>query len=245
MLPNLQLPRDVIQPVPAGLLYAEVARLPPECRLFRQGEYEVLVARAPQMPALLREIDRLRELTRGGIDEGADQHRDVDPPDTDDLHLFMWNAANGDLVGGYRIGRLDDLLARHGLRRMNSSSLGHKSGPGAWERLGPALEISDPFVRTEYQRQPTALALLWRGIGAYLVRNPRYKILSGPVSINGNDRGRLRPTLLNARILSFNVNASFGRCVDGLILVDLRSPDPKILRRFMGDVGLAQCPSVP
>ena len=34
------------------------------------------------------------------------------------------------------------------------------------------------------QRKPTSLALLWRGIGELLVRNPSYKVLFGPVSIS-------------------------------------------------------------
>ncbi|HEY5281763.1 MAG TPA: hypothetical protein VIM14_03140, partial [Polyangia bacterium] len=48
----------------------------------------------------------------------------------------------------------------------------------------------------------------------------------------------LRPYLrLNAFLLSFNLDASFGNCIDGLIVVDLRTADPKLLRRYLGDAG--------
>jgi putative hemolysin len=39
-------------------------------------------------------------------------------------------------------------------------------------------------VRPEYQRNYQALLLLWRGIGAFVVRNPHYRTLFGPVSIS-------------------------------------------------------------
>ena len=42
---------------------------------------------------------------------------------------------------------------------------------------------------------------------------------------------------LNARLLSFNVDPAFGHCIDGLIVVDLRTTEPKILERFMGEEG--------
>ena len=43
---------------------------------------------------------------------------------------------------------------------------------------------------------------------------------------------------LGARLLSFNVDPAFGNCIDGLIVVDLRSSDDKLLKRFMGEEGL-------
>jgi putative hemolysin len=40
---------------------------------------------------------------------------------------------------------------------------------------------------------------------------------------------------LGGRLVAFNVDPSFSYVVDGLILVDLKSADPKILRRYMGN----------
>ena len=42
---------------------------------------------------------------------------------------------------------------------------------------------------------------------------------------------------LNARLLGFNVDPEFGHCMDGLIVVDLRTTEPKLLKRFMGEAG--------
>ena len=52
------------------------------------------------------------------------------------------------------------------------------------DKLGPALELGRSFVRPEYQRGFAPLLALWKGIGAYVARNPRYKTLFGPVSIS-------------------------------------------------------------
>ena len=50
---------------------------------------------------------------------------------------------------------------------------------------------------------------------------------------------------LNAFLLSFNLDASFGNCIDGLIVVDLRTAEPKLLRRYLGDAGYESYCQVP
>ena len=44
------------------------------------------------------------------------------------------------------------------------------------------------FVRPEYQRSLGALPLLWKGIGRFVLKNPRYRILFGAVSISNRYR---------------------------------------------------------
>jgi hypothetical protein len=44
---------------------------------------------------------------------------------------------------------------------------------------------------------------------------------------------------MNARLLSFNVDAQFSDVVDGLILVDLLATDRPHLRRHLGEEGSA------
>src|SRR5690606_27792989 len=50
-------------PRPAHLIEAELAILPAEARLLTQGEHQVWVARASQVPQAFAEIARLRELS--------------------------------------------------------------------------------------------------------------------------------------------------------------------------------------
>jgi hypothetical protein len=42
---------------------------------------------------------------------------------------------------------------------------------------------------------------------------------------------------LGGKLLSFNIDSSFGNVLDGLIMVDLTRTDPKILKRYMGSEG--------
>jgi putative hemolysin len=294
-------------PVPPAALAAEVAGLPAQALLHEQGDYQLFSARAAEIPLLMQEIGRLREKTFREVSEGTGRATDLDRYDEHYVHLFMWNRARSELVGSYRMGRVDELLERGGIGALYTSSL-FKFKEGFLPRLGPALELGRSFIRAEYQRKPTSLALVWRGIGEYLVRNPRYKVLFGPVSISrdyqnlsrrlmveflAQERGdqalagmvkpknplreRLAPEeravfgplvkdvddisglvseieednkgmpvllrhylRLNARLLSFNVDPAFGHCIDGLIVVDLRTTEPKILRRFMGEQGHLQ-----
>jgi hypothetical protein len=43
-------------------------------------------------------------------------------------------------------------------------------------------------VRAEYQKNYSALLLLWKGIGQFVARNPHYRVLFGPVSISARYR---------------------------------------------------------
>jgi hypothetical protein len=42
---------------------------------------------------------------------------------------------------------------------------------------------------------------------------------------------------LGGRLLGFNADHHFGDALDGLILVDLRASDPRVLARYMGEEG--------
>ena len=159
------------------ILSSEVASLPRECRLFQSGDLEVYAAQASAIPGILEEIGRLREVTFRAVGEGTGKATDLDRFDSSYLHLFVWNAAKQEIVGAYRLAGTDvtsDLYTAT-LFKYNGDFL---------RKLGPALELGRSFVRAEYQRGFAPLLALWRGIGAYVARNPRYKTLFGPVSIS-------------------------------------------------------------
>ena len=159
------------------ILSSEVAKLPREHLLFQSGDLEVYVAQAPNIPAILGEICRLRELTFRAVGEGTGKAIDLDCFDSSYLHLFVWNAAKREIIGAYRLAGTDvtsDLYTAT-LFKYNGEFL---------DKLGPALELGRSFVCAEYQRGFAPLLALWKGIGAYVARNPRYKTLFGPVSIS-------------------------------------------------------------
>jgi putative hemolysin len=186
----------LIDPIPRAELEREIAVLPPEQRLLTQDVFDVWVARAIQAPRVLREIGRLRELTFRLVGEGTGKSVDLDAYDAAYLHLFIWNRAAGEIASAYRLGPTDIILPRSGRKGLYTYCL-FRYGNRLLERINPALEMGRSFVRPEYQRNYLSLYLLWKGIGQYLVRNPRYKILFGPVSISDNYNSRSRDLLVS------------------------------------------------
>lgn len=166
-------------------LRAEVERLPAENRLASSGELAVMWAEATRIPHLVREIGLRREETFRLAGEGTGRELDLDQFDASYLHLFIWNQNRQELVGAYRMGRIDRLLARGGLSALYTSTL-FRYRVELFSRLGPALELGRSFIRSEYQRSFSALLLLWRGIGEFVVRHPDYRFLLGPVSISAD-----------------------------------------------------------
>jgi len=298
---NLSPVSDAIEP---QLLAAEVGALPNEQQLAETGSLKVYYARASQIPWLMQELGRLRELTFRAVGEGTGNATDIDLYDSYYLHLFIWNEENREVVGAYRLGLADEIVEKYGKKGLYSYSL-FRYSKRVLKALNPAIELGRSFVRPEYQRSFTPLMLLWKGIGQFVAAHPHYAVLFGPVSIS-NDysstsqqllidflrannydsqlsryirprkpyRGTLRPIWrkaelagmgsidevselvsiqesgekgvpilikqylkLGGRLLGFNIDKSFNDCIDGLIMVDLRQTDERVLQKYMGKEG--------
>ncbi|MFZ5493628.1 MAG: lysophospholipid acyltransferase family protein [Pseudomonadota bacterium] len=167
---------------PAAQLAAEVAALPPEARLLDQRDFSVYLTTAAQIPRVLNEIGRLRELTFRAAGEGTGKAIDIDRYDPHYLHLWLWDHGRQRVAGAYRLAPIDRVLAAHGPRGLYIASL-FRFRRGALASLGAALELGRSFVAADYQRDFQPLLLLWQGIGHYLVANPQYTRLLGPVSV--------------------------------------------------------------
>ncbi|MFK7788780.1 MAG: lysophospholipid acyltransferase family protein [Phycisphaeraceae bacterium] len=174
---------DVIDAVPKQSLVDEIADLPSEQHLLRQGEFEVFYMRSPQCPNLMRELGRLRELTFRDVGEGTGQPLDIDRFDDYYLQLVVWNAEKHEVVGGYRLGPTDEILPKYGKDGLYTNTL-FKFRKNLLQQIDPAMELGRSWVALDYQRSYAPLMLLWKGIGAYLCKYPRYRRLFGPVSIS-------------------------------------------------------------
>jgi putative hemolysin len=173
----------IVPPVEPEKLAEEVGRLSADQLLIESGDYQVWAAKASEIPSVVREIGRLREITFRGTGEGTGKAIDLDRFDKHYWHLFVWRPESHEVVGAYRMGKTDKILARLGKNGLYTSTL-YKFSSSLFKRISPALELGRSFVRPEYQRTHSPLALLWRGVGEYVVRHPRYKILFGSVSIS-------------------------------------------------------------
>jgi putative hemolysin len=174
---------EVIGEVPQAALRAEIEALDDWQALVSSGELRVYCARARSIPHVLREIGRLRELTFRAAGEGTGKCADIDSFDAFYLHLFVWDARAEAVVGAYRLGLVDEILAAHGKRGLYTYSL-FRYPPRILTELRQAIELGRSFVRSEYQRSYAPLLLLWRGIGQVIERAPQYATLFGSVSIS-------------------------------------------------------------
>lgn len=175
--------KPIAPPQAQDKIEAEIADLGPEACLLNQGDYSVYVAKAVHIPRIVLELGRLREITFRAVGEGTGEAADLDRFDSTYWHLFVWNHAERELVGAYRMGLTDEILPTAGKQGLYTTTL-FRFAPGLLSSLNPAIELGRSFIVEKYQRRPQSLALLWKGIGQFIVRNPRYKKLFGPVSIS-------------------------------------------------------------
>lgn len=173
----------IVPPLAPELLAEEVRTLPTDQVLFDMGKFCVYFAEAQQIPHLLQEIGRLREITFRQAGEGTGKSTDLDRFDSHYLHMFLWNHEANEIAGGYRLGLTDSILSQYGREGLYTSTL-FEYQPAFLERIGPAIELGRSFVCPQYQKTYQPLMLLWKGIGRFVSIRPRYRSLFGPVSVS-------------------------------------------------------------
>ncbi len=173
---------EIVPAVDPALLERDIASLPPEQLLVESNDLAVYYAKSALLPHMLQEIGRLREITFRAVGEGSGRAIDLDEFDAYYTHLFIWNKTKGELVGAYRLGLTDEIIRKHGLRGLYTSTL-FNFDLMLFAQLGPSMELGRSFVRPEYQKGFAPLLMLWKGVGQFVVRHPKYRHLFGPVSI--------------------------------------------------------------
>lgn len=175
----------IIERQPVGRLIDEVESLPEDCLLCKQGVYQVYSATGSQIPVLLEEIGRTRELTFRSVGEGVGKAVDIDRFDHIYHHLFLWNNETCEIIGAYRIGLVNDIIAKHGFDGLYTNKVIEYS-EDAFRALGPGgvLELGRSYIVPDYQKRGTSLFLLWRGIVKFIRKHPGYSKLFGTVSIS-------------------------------------------------------------
>ena len=178
-------PEPVIDAVSIEILLKEIQQLKKDYTLFNLKNYSVYCAPSGLIPNMLNEIGRLREITFREVGEGTNQSIDIDEYDLYYNQMFIWDNDGEKLVGAYRIGLGKDILAQYGKRGFYLHSL-FQIDDGFIPVLSESLELGRSFVVSEYQRKTLPLFMLWKGILYFLLKNPQYRYLIGPVSISNN-----------------------------------------------------------
>lgn len=178
------------------VMQEELDALGSDVRLLSQGDLDVYCVRAGDIPMLMLEVGRLREMAFRQVGEGSGRALDIDRYDGWYWQLLLWNRKKKELVGGYRLGLTDEIVPGHGLDGLYSHSL-FEYDEELIEKISPAIELGRSFVREEYQRKATSLLMLWRAIGAFVVMNPQYRRFFGPVSISNEFTSMSRQLLIS------------------------------------------------
>lgn len=175
---------DIAKSIDKQAIMTEIALLIiGEQRVVSQGNFDVFVAKASQIPNILQEIGRLRELTFRAVGEGTGQRLDLDEFDLYYRQLIIWDRTAGRIVGGYRIGCGDEIYRQYGKHGFYISTL-FRIKKNFEPILPQALELGRSYIIADYQLKPLPLFLLWKGILFFLNQNPQYQYIFGPVSIS-------------------------------------------------------------
>ena len=151
--------------------------------LFSNGDYEVYFTKFDEIPAMMREIGRQRELTFRSVGEGTNLPFDLDEYDKHYHHLILWDNVAQKIAGAYRMALGSEVMKKHGIKGFYTNSLFDFD-----QELQPffkkVIEMGRAYISIEYQQKPLPLFLLWRGIVHVCLRNPEHKFLMGGVSIS-------------------------------------------------------------
>jgi putative hemolysin len=175
--------KPIAPPVAHDLVVADINALPADRLLAENADFAVYAARAPELPHLLNELGRLREVTFRAAGEGTGHSRDLDEFDSYYWHLVLWSKQKQELAGAYRAGNADEIIRRYGIKGLYTHTV-FRYDERLFLKIGSALELGRSFVRTEFQRQYTPLLLLWKGIARFVARHPQTPVLFGAVSIS-------------------------------------------------------------
>ena len=176
--------QNIIDETPTQDIITEIETLSKNDKmLFRNGNYEVFFVTYNDIPSIMREIGRQRELTFREIGEGSNLPFDLDEYDEHYHHLFLWDGHAKKLVGAYRMALGCEVMKKHGIDGFYTSSL-FEFDPELRPFFRKVIEMGRAYISSEYQQKPLPLFLLWRGIVHVCLRNPEHKFLMGGVSIS-------------------------------------------------------------
>ncbi|PIP54360.1 MAG: hemolysin [Bacteroidetes bacterium CG23_combo_of_CG06-09_8_20_14_all_32_9] len=204
-------PEKIIEPIPKEKLIEDILKIPKEHFLFKVNNYCVYCVPSFEIPNILNEIGRLREITFRQIGEGTNKSIDIDEFDLYYLHLFIWDDTENQIVGAYRVGKGLDIINQFGKKGFYLHSL-FKIDDKMLPLLSESLELGRSFICKEYQQKPVPLFLLWKGILYFLLKHKEYRYLIGPVSIS-NKFSKISKALITEFIKSNYFNHDLSQLI--------------------------------
>ncbi|KAB1064857.1 lysophospholipid acyltransferase family protein [Salibacter halophilus] len=175
---------EIAEAVPTAKLIEEIEILKQNKKqIHSQNNFETFIASSNDIPNILTEIGRLREVTFRSIEEGTNRNLDLDEYDLYYQHLFIWDKDKHRIVGAYRLGKGRDIMNQYGKRGFYTNSL-FRFKKDFNNILENTIELGRSFIVEDYQKARLPLFILWKGILYFLLKNPDYRYLLGPVTIS-------------------------------------------------------------
>lgn len=184
----------IIPPVPRELIRAELSKKN-FLRHTNYGGKEIYITTAHLSPNIMREIGRLREISFAV--EGGGTGKEVDIDEFDTLpepycfkQLFVWDAENEAIVGGYRFIHGSNMFRSvDGAIYTPTAELFHYTDDFVHNYLPYTLELGRSFVQPEYQpgnnlrKGMYSLDNLWDGLASLAVEIPETRYYFGKVTM--------------------------------------------------------------
>ena len=191
---DLQQMEPIMDPVDPAVVKAELESIP-ERILFECGDYRCYFTRPDDIPGVMTEIARLREVTFRTVGEGSGKAKDTDIYDTYYKHLILWNIPNGEIAGAYRVGVGKEVLQRpEGF--YTASLFAFREGLKPY--LPKSLELGRSFITPRYRKEVLPLKLLLSGILTAGANCEGAEYTLGPVSVSSDF-----PTFYKSLILRY------------------------------------------
>lgn len=177
-------PKSIVTPVPTHILEKEVLKLQElDKRLLISKNYEVFLSHPENIPNILQEIGRLREITFREVGEGTNKAIDLDVFDAYYHHMFLWDNETKKIAGAYRMGLGSKIYEAYGIEGFYLHDL-FRFEPELHKMMSQSIEMGRAFIIKEYQQKPMPLFLLWKGIVHTTLRFPEHRYLIGGVTIS-------------------------------------------------------------
>ncbi|WP_427875558.1 GNAT family N-acyltransferase [Flavobacterium sp. MMS24-S5] len=177
-------PKKIVTAASESKLIDEVQALRDnDSRFLQSKNYEVFFASAKEIPNILHEIGRLREITFREVGEGTNESIDLDEYDQYYHHMFLWDDETKKIAGAYRMGLGSEIYPKYGIEGFYLTDL-FRFEPELHDMMHKSIEMGRAFIVKDYQQKPMPLFLLWKGIIHTTLRHPEHKYLVGGVSIS-------------------------------------------------------------
>ncbi len=169
----------------AELIKQDISRMQ---MLTEEKGLQVLIAQGKDIPNVVRELGRLREVTFRSVGEASGKSIDVDSFDQHYHHIVMYKPESNVIIGAYRIAFVDKVVQEMGLDGLYNRTFFEYQSLLKGE-LKNSIELGRAFVNVELLDRDRRsaiyfLPLIWKGVAKILEQNPKYTHLMGPVSIS-------------------------------------------------------------